>query len=159
MFTKRNDFCLEPQPCAGHTCRMFCPHGFALAQDGCPLCKCRDPCEDIRCPSALACHLEDLSCSDPPCPPVPTCKFNFLLIVKRKLEEIRFIKARAYWHYVSESFMDFLTLTVWVKIHKYGVWGVFNRINSSMFRNELLNILDYIQKLSILSIFSRFEKI
>ncbi|KAK9721248.1 WAP-type (Whey Acidic Protein) 'four-disulfide core' [Popillia japonica] len=66
--------CTEPKPCAAHTCRMFCPHGFSLAQDGCPLCKCRDPCEDIKCPDSLACHLEDLACSDPPCPPVPTCK-------------------------------------------------------------------------------------
>ncbi|XP_017786716.1 PREDICTED: balbiani ring protein 3-like [Nicrophorus vespilloides] len=66
--------CTAPKPCAAHTCRMFCPHGFALAKDGCPLCKCRDPCEDVKCPDALACQLEELSCKDPPCPPIPTCK-------------------------------------------------------------------------------------
>ncbi|EFA05918.2 zonadhesin isoform X2 [Tribolium castaneum] len=66
--------CTVPKPCADHTCRMFCPHGFALAPDGCPLCRCRDPCEGIKCPNALECHLEELACADPPCPPVPTCK-------------------------------------------------------------------------------------
>ncbi|KAF5293262.1 hypothetical protein FQR65_LT11002 [Abscondita terminalis] len=66
--------CTDPKPCAGHTCRMFCPHGFELADDGCPLCKCRDPCENVKCPNSLDCHLEELACSDPPCPPIPTCK-------------------------------------------------------------------------------------
>uniref|UniRef100_A0A1Y1L736 Thyroglobulin type-1 domain-containing protein n=1 Tax=Photinus pyralis TaxID=7054 RepID=A0A1Y1L736_PHOPY len=66
--------CTAPKPCAGHTCRMFCPHGFALNDDGCPLCKCRDPCENVKCPKTLDCQLEELACSDPPCPPIPTCK-------------------------------------------------------------------------------------
>ncbi|XP_050296435.1 kielin/chordin-like protein [Anthonomus grandis grandis] len=66
--------CTAPKPCADATCRMFCPHGFALTKDGCPTCRCRDPCDDIKCPNALECHLEELACADPPCPPVPTCK-------------------------------------------------------------------------------------
>ncbi|CAG9764049.1 unnamed protein product [Ceutorhynchus assimilis] len=66
--------CTAPKPCAEATCRMFCPHGFALTKDGCPMCRCRDPCDDINCPNALECHLEELACADPPCPPVPTCK-------------------------------------------------------------------------------------
>lgn len=66
--------CTAPKLCAAHTCRMFCPHGFTLNKDGCPLCKCRDPCDDIQCPDALSCQLEDLACKDPPCPPIPTCK-------------------------------------------------------------------------------------
>ncbi|XP_057651996.1 uncharacterized protein LOC130891358 isoform X1 [Diorhabda carinulata] len=66
--------CTAPKPCADHTCRMFCPHGFSLSADGCPLCRCRDPCDGIKCPNALECHLEELACADPPCPPVPTCK-------------------------------------------------------------------------------------
>lgn len=67
-------FFTAPKPCADHTCRMFCPHGFALTNEGCPLCRCRDPCDDVKCPNALECHLEELACADPPCPPVPTCK-------------------------------------------------------------------------------------
>ncbi|XP_074036900.1 uncharacterized protein [Leptinotarsa decemlineata] len=66
--------CTAPKPCADHTCRMFCPHGFALTEEGCPLCRCRNPCDEINCPKALECHLEDLACADPPCPPIPTCK-------------------------------------------------------------------------------------
>ncbi|XP_060536767.1 fibrillin-1-like isoform X2 [Cylas formicarius] len=66
--------CTVPKACAEATCRMFCPHGFSLDKSGCPLCHCRDPCDDIKCPNALECHLEDLACADPPCPPVPTCK-------------------------------------------------------------------------------------
>lgn len=74
--TKKQFFLFPvPKPCADHTCRMFCPHGFALAQDGCPLCRCRDPCDGIKCPNSLECHLEELACADPPCPPVPTCKY------------------------------------------------------------------------------------
>lgn len=53
---------------------MLCPHGFSLDKNGCPLCKCRDPCDDIRCPDSLSCHLEDVPCADPPCPPIPSCK-------------------------------------------------------------------------------------
>ncbi|XP_076257897.1 uncharacterized protein LOC143194965 [Rhynchophorus ferrugineus] len=66
--------CTAPKRCSEATCRMFCPHGFALDREGCPKCHCRDPCDDIRCPHALECHLEELACADPPCPPVPTCK-------------------------------------------------------------------------------------
>lgn len=66
--------CTARKSCAEHTCRMFCPHGFALTKDGCPLCKCRDPCDDIKCPNQLECQFEDLTCADPPCPPIPTCK-------------------------------------------------------------------------------------
>ncbi|XP_066152915.1 uncharacterized protein [Euwallacea fornicatus] len=66
--------CTAPKPCADATCRMFCPHGFALTKEGCPMCRCRDPCDDVNCPNALECHLEELACADPPCPPVPTCK-------------------------------------------------------------------------------------
>ncbi|VEN35788.1 unnamed protein product [Callosobruchus maculatus] len=66
--------CTAPKPCADHTCRMFCPYGFSVDKEGCPLCKCRDPCDDVHCPGTLQCHLEELACADPPCPPVPTCK-------------------------------------------------------------------------------------
>lgn len=66
--------CISPRPCAGHLCRMLCPFDFELDEDGCPLCQCRDPCRGVRCPSGTLCHLEVVSCSREPCPPVPTCK-------------------------------------------------------------------------------------
>ncbi|PNF36509.1 Amyloid beta A4 protein [Cryptotermes secundus] len=66
--------CTDPKPCAAHTCRMFCPHGFALGDDGCPRCQCHDPCSDIKCPGALSCELENVACLKQPCPPIPRCK-------------------------------------------------------------------------------------
>lgn len=54
---------------------MFCEHGFVLDAEGCPRCECNDPCRGVRCPESLDCQLENLACSDPPCPPVPTCEY------------------------------------------------------------------------------------
>lgn len=69
--------CTKSAPCAAHTCRMLCPLGFELDSRGCPLCKCRDPCESVTCPGQLSCQLEETPCLKPPCPPVPTCRYMF----------------------------------------------------------------------------------
>lgn len=69
-------FVTDPKPCAAHTCRMLCPHGFALDDDGCPRCQCHDPCSEIECPSALRCELEDVTCFKQPCPPIPRCEYR-----------------------------------------------------------------------------------
>ena len=69
-------FITDPKPCAAHTCRMLCPHGFALDDDGCPKCQCHDPCSEIQCPGALNCELEDVACIKQPCPPVPRCEYE-----------------------------------------------------------------------------------
>jgi hypothetical protein len=66
----------DRQPCAAHTCRMLCPHGFVLDDDGCPRCQCHDPCSEIECPSALSCELEDVTCFKQPCPPIPRCEYG-----------------------------------------------------------------------------------
>ncbi|XP_061721497.1 uncharacterized protein LOC133528233 isoform X1 [Cydia pomonella] len=66
--------CTRKAPCAAHTCRMLCPLGFELDANGCPLCKCRDPCNGITCPGQLSCQLDETPCLRPPCPPVPNCK-------------------------------------------------------------------------------------
>ncbi|XP_063231610.1 balbiani ring protein 3-like [Bacillus rossius redtenbacheri] len=66
--------CSDPRPCSAATCRMLCPHGFALAEDGCPKCQCYDPCSEVKCPKATQCQLEDVACFRQPCPPVPKCK-------------------------------------------------------------------------------------
>lgn len=64
-----------PEGCSGHTCRMLCAYGFATDERGCPLCRCYDPCSEVSCGGALTCQLEEpVSCTRPPCLPVPTCK-------------------------------------------------------------------------------------
>jgi len=69
-------FIADPKPCAAHTCRMLCPHGFALDDAGCPRCQCHDPCSEVQCPNALSCELEEVACSKHPCPPVPRCEYG-----------------------------------------------------------------------------------
>ncbi|KAA0184585.1 hypothetical protein HAZT_HAZT010995 [Hyalella azteca] len=70
----------DPLPCAGYQCRMLCPYQFALDDQGCPLCKCRDPCEDLTCPEGLSCVLQDTTCSAAPCPPLPTLLYIFYML-------------------------------------------------------------------------------
>jgi hypothetical protein len=70
------------KPCAAHTCRMLCPHGFAVGHDGCPRCQCYDPCSDIKCPGLLSCELENVECIKPPCLPVPKCEHILSLFHK-----------------------------------------------------------------------------
>lgn len=66
--------CSAARPCAGVLCRMLCPYGFELNSEGCPLCKCRNPCQGIQCPAGQECQLEEIPCAEDVCPPLPTCK-------------------------------------------------------------------------------------
>ncbi|XP_065072539.1 uncharacterized protein LOC135696926 [Ochlerotatus camptorhynchus] len=61
--------------CQASSCRMFCPAGFARdLSSGCPICKCRDPCEGVQCPRGQQCEPQEVNCKNEPCPPVPTCR-------------------------------------------------------------------------------------
>lgn len=68
--------CSEPvNNCSAASCRMFCPSGFARdLSSGCPICKCRDPCNGVKCPNGETCEPLEIDCKDDPCPPIPTCR-------------------------------------------------------------------------------------
>ena len=55
-------------------CTIDCPLGYKLDEAGCPLCACKDPCEDTKCyGDNEECRLMQVSCLTEPCPPVPVC--------------------------------------------------------------------------------------
>lgn len=73
---EENVNCTAPMnSCPAASCRMFCSAGFARdLSSGCSICKCRDPCNGIQCPNGQACEAIEVTCSNEPCPPVPTCR-------------------------------------------------------------------------------------
>lgn len=61
--------------CPAASCRMFCSSGFARnITSGCPICKCYDPCNDVKCPNGHECEPIEIKCKNEPCPPIPTCR-------------------------------------------------------------------------------------
>lgn len=61
--------------CPAASCRMFCSSGFARdLRSGCPVCKCRDPCNGVICPNGQACEVIETRCKGDVCPPLPTCR-------------------------------------------------------------------------------------
>lgn len=60
----------EPEPkreCNRMMCRMFCPLGFHLNEDGCPECKCiEDPCKELKCEGSDVCRPVS-ECNEFPC--------------------------------------------------------------------------------------------
>ncbi|KAA0184584.1 hypothetical protein HAZT_HAZT010993, partial [Hyalella azteca] len=64
----------ESLTCGEVLCRLGCDYGFVLDPDtACPLCMCRDPCDDVECSSGFTCELVDIPCVDGVCPPIPQC--------------------------------------------------------------------------------------
>ena len=65
---------LAPSPCPDIDCDLPCEHGFVIDETGCRICACRDPCSTVKCSNPReACHLQEMACSDPPCPALPVC--------------------------------------------------------------------------------------
>lgn len=73
--TRTNSFnlvnCSAPRDC-GSLCRMLCPYGFKLTEDGCHTCECRNPCDNIACLPDQECIIRNESCRDI-CTPLPIC--------------------------------------------------------------------------------------
>ncbi|KAI0222388.1 Papilin [Lamellibrachia satsuma] len=70
--TECNETC-EPHRCEPVRCRMFCPFGWAKDESGCEICKCVNPCEDVRCSDGEHCLPERRQCDKSPCPVVGKC--------------------------------------------------------------------------------------
>lgn len=72
----RNNVTCEVQTeCPASSCRMYCPAGFARdLRTGCSVCKCRDPCEGLKCPRGTDCQPMNVKCRSEPCPPIPSCR-------------------------------------------------------------------------------------
>ncbi|XP_069977259.1 uncharacterized protein [Penaeus vannamei] len=66
--------CQEPLVCPAMNCDLACLHGYRLDGSGCPVCACRDPCEEVSCATPLEeCRIVHVACVDEPCPPLPVC--------------------------------------------------------------------------------------
>jgi hypothetical protein len=74
-------------------CDMYCENGFALSDDGCPVCKCdvsrcvpgskkRDDCNECSCDETYNWACTEMACEPETKPPLPepspeTCKVEF----------------------------------------------------------------------------------
>uniref|UniRef100_A0A6A7FYZ2 Amyloid beta A4 protein n=1 Tax=Hirondellea gigas TaxID=1518452 RepID=A0A6A7FYZ2_9CRUS len=66
--------CSAPVSCPRQSCDLACLHGYALDNSGCPVCSCRDPCEEVRCNHPMEeCRIVHVACVGEPCPPLPVC--------------------------------------------------------------------------------------
>ena len=64
----------EPLICPAMNCDLACLHGYQLNDAGCPICRCRDPCEEVQCASPMEeCRIVHVACVGEPCPPLPVC--------------------------------------------------------------------------------------
>ncbi|KAK8392409.1 hypothetical protein O3P69_014644 [Scylla paramamosain] len=60
--------------CGEMLCRLGCDYGFVLDPvTACPLCQCRDPCQEVKCAASHVCQMVDIPCVDGVCPAVPQC--------------------------------------------------------------------------------------
>ncbi|CAJ0929008.1 unnamed protein product, partial [Mesorhabditis belari] len=65
--------CRLPRSCRIMPCDKKCPVGLRLDVDGCPLCECLDPCQEVVCRKGHHCSLVSVQCTTERCPPVPRC--------------------------------------------------------------------------------------
>lgn len=76
-----HDVCTESRKDCVIQCTLdevnACPFGLDLNSEGCPKtsqCKCKNPCDYIKCNRDEMCLLRPKSCDESSCLPVPVCK-------------------------------------------------------------------------------------
>ncbi|VDM24548.1 unnamed protein product [Toxocara canis] len=63
--------------CEPMICTKKCTHGFEVSADGCTICKCHNPCKDVRCPHDKFCIMSDVQCfQQSHCPQQTRCVVN-----------------------------------------------------------------------------------
>ncbi|KAK6011891.1 thyroglobulin type-1 repeat-containing domain protein, partial [Ostertagia ostertagi] len=68
--------CKRPKICSVSCEQSSCDYGIQVDANGCPtngVCLCKNPCDDLACPSHKACALVSVQCDRDPCPAIPKC--------------------------------------------------------------------------------------
>ncbi|KAK4885140.1 hypothetical protein RN001_001411 [Aquatica leii] len=61
--------------CPDILCTLYCPYGFELDCNNCPVCSCKNPCNNVICPKYHYCVVNQIYCKKAPCPePFALCK-------------------------------------------------------------------------------------
>ncbi|KAF5294978.1 hypothetical protein FQR65_LT10621 [Abscondita terminalis] len=61
--------------CPAFECKLYCKYGYELDSNNCPICKCKNPCQNVTCPKFHYCAVREIFCAKEPCPePKPYCK-------------------------------------------------------------------------------------
>ena len=58
----------QEEPKCGPVCAIFCEFGNVLDEQGCPTCKCINPCDNHDCKEGTMCQPEAKECLAEPCP-------------------------------------------------------------------------------------------
>ncbi|KAL3982628.1 Thyroglobulin type-1 repeat family protein [Acanthocheilonema viteae] len=68
--------CDLPRSCPLLNCQLDCSLGYEKNENGCDLCRCHDPCKNVRCPLTHVCRLIDVKCLLGSCDPITKCILN-----------------------------------------------------------------------------------
>ena len=69
----------DGQACAPSLCGVTCDYGFKADENGCALCACDDPCEQLACPSGEECIMAtEPGCKSSTCARHPECRRIFV---------------------------------------------------------------------------------
>ncbi|WKY07401.1 hypothetical protein Q1695_007110 [Nippostrongylus brasiliensis] len=69
--------CKATVRCPEVACRTSCAYGFEQDANGCPTCRCRNPCVEVKCQQGSFCVMSTVNCFQMEnCPPQARCVLN-----------------------------------------------------------------------------------